>query len=183
MNLQEIKKELLGLSVSGVFRMPIMQRWLLKYSDLYKNTYESFYSKHLYTDHDGSTIRLPPLGKPTDEENFLYLYESLIRISDLHANEIYFEQEMVEYDKIKNSPFLINTWIAKNAIMGAKEYVCFMIDYLDYDENGHEEHLKVYIQNLKELEIFIDRQDFKNTICFLEIFNEFYWNKDFISQK
>ncbi len=183
MNFQEIIQELFKLGESWVFRMYKVRDWIFNYSDLYKKTYDFVHSQHLYTDYDGSTIRLPLCGQPTDEEIFLNLYESLNRILELHANEAYFEKEMVEYDKIKNSPSDIKTWVVKNADIGAKEYVCFLIDHLDYDENGHEEHLIVYIHNLKEAQIFIDRQDFKNTIAFLEFFNELYWIKEILSQK
>ena len=183
MNFLEIKNELWELSDSSVFRMSKIKGWLITYSDLYKKTYDFVYSQHLYTDYDGSIIRLPPCGIPSDEEIFLSLYESLNGIAELHENETYFEKEMVEYYKIKNSPSDIKTWIAKNQDLGAEQYVCFLIDHLDYDENGHEEHLIVYIHNLKEAQIFIDRQDFKNTIAFLEFFNELYWIKEILSQK
>ena len=174
-NAQEITKEFLELGDSQIFRLHKIQSWLFKYSDLYKQTYDFVHSQHLYTDYDGSTIRLPPCGLPTDEEIFINLYTSLNEVLELHANETYFEKEMVEYYKIKNSPSDIKTWIVKNEDLGADQYVCFLIDHLDYDENGHEEHLIVYIHHLKEPKIFIDRQDFKNTIAFLEVFNELYW--------
>ena len=183
MNFQEIIQELFELGESWVFRMYKIQAWLISYSDLYKKTYDVVHSQHLYEDSDGSTIRLPLCGEPTDEEIFINLYESLNGILELHGNETYFEKEMVEYYKIRNSPSDIKTWIVKNEDLGAEQYVCFLIDHLDYDKNGHEEHLKVYIRILKEVEIFIDRQDFKHTIDFLEIFNKIYWNKNFISPK
>lgn len=175
MNFQEITKELLELGDSQVFRLHKIQSWLVSYSDLYKQTYDFVHSQHLYTDYDGSTIRLPLCDKPTDEEIFLNLYESLNGILELHANEAYFEKEIVEYYKIKNSPSDIKTWIAKNEVIGAQDYVCFMIDYLDYNESDGEEHLKVYVPSTSDYEILIDRQDFKNTINFLEIFNAVYW--------
>lgn len=175
MNFQEIIQELFELGESRVFRIYKIQGWLISYSDLYKKTYDFVHSQHLYEDSDGSTIRLPLCGDPTDEEIFINLYESLNEVLELHANETYFENEMIEYYKIKNSPSDIRTWIVKNADIGAKEYVCFLIDHLDYEKNDYEEHLIVYIHHLKEPKIFIDRQDFKNTIDFLEVFNELYW--------
>ena len=58
----------------------------------------------------------------------------------------------------------------------------FFIDYLDYDENEQEEYLSVYVSSVKELNIFIDRQDFRNTIDFLEIFNELYWVQEILPE-
>jgi len=179
-NFQEITKELLELGDSQVFRLHKIQSWLVNYSDLYKQTYDFVHSQHLYEDSDGSTIRLPLCEEPTDEEIFINLYESLNGILELHGNETYFEKEMVEYYKIKNSPSDIKTWIVKNEDLGAEQYVCFLIDHLDYDENGHEEHLIVHIHHLKEPEIYVNRQDFKNTIAFLEVFNELSWVQEIL---
>lgn len=175
MTFQEIKKKFFELKEGRNFKVSNIQLWLSKYSNLYRKTYDSVFRKYLFTDYDGSTIRLPLCGKTTDEEIFLNLYESLNGILELHANEAYFEKEIVEYYKIKNSPSDIKSWIAKNEVIGAQDYVCFMIDYLDYDESDGEEHLKVYVPSLSDYEILIDRQDFKNTINFLEIFNAVYW--------
>jgi hypothetical protein len=178
MNLLEIKKELWGLSKSGVFRLDKIQEWVISYVDLYKKNYAFVYNQHLYTAQDGSTIRLPLCAPPKDEEIFLSLYESLKRILELHANETYFEHELFDYYKMINSTSAVNKWIEKNENFGAIEYVTFLTDYLDYNFNGKEEHLKVPLSNFKEFEIFVDRQDFKNTINFLEIFNEYYWVKE-----
>lgn len=180
MNFQEIKRELWELCGNGVFRMSKIQEWINSYSELYKKTYDFVHSQHLYEDSDGSTIRLPLCGEPTNEKIFLSIYASLNGILELHINETYFEKEMVEYFKIKNSPSDIKTWIVKNEDLGAEQYVCFLIDHLDYDENGHEEHLIVYIHHLKGPEININRQDFKNTIAFLEVFNELYWVQEIL---
>lgn len=156
--------------------------WLLKYSDFYKRTYDFVHNQHLFTTDDGSIIRLPPFGKPTDREKFLDLYESLDKISELYRTEKYFEREMVVYQKIKNSQSDLKHWVAKNEELGANKYVCFLIDYLDYDKNDEEVNLKIFILESKELEIYIDRQDFKNTIDFLEIFNELYWVQEILPE-
>lgn len=156
----------------------IIEWWLFKHSALYKKTYESVYNQHLFTTDDDSVIRLPPFGKLTDQDFFLDLYEALDTISKFHRNEKYFKQEMVTYNKIKHSHSNLKNWIAKNEDFGAEKYVSFLIDYLDYDENDEEEHLSVYVHSLKELEIYVDRHNFKNTIDFLEKFNELYWTNE-----
>ena len=129
---------------------------------------------------DGSIVRLPPFGEPTDQDKFLDLYKALDIICEFHRNEKYFEKELTEYQKIKDSQSDIKNWIAKNEDLGAEKYVCFLVDYLDYSENA--EHLSVYVHSSKDLEIYIDRQDFKNTIEFLEIFNELYWEKEILPE-
>lgn len=147
--------------------------WLLKHSDYYKKISEIVFSKHLYTLCDGSSIRLPTFEEPNDPEKFLDVYKALDTVCELHRNEKYFEQELIEYNKIKDSQFDVKNWVSKNEVLGAEKYVCFLVDYLDYTENA--KHLNIYIHSSKELEIYIDREDFRNTIGFLEIFNELYW--------
>ncbi|WP_418637842.1 hypothetical protein [Winogradskyella sp.] len=154
--------------------------WLLKYSDFYKKTSDIVYNQHFFTTDDGSVIRLPPLGEPTDQEKFLDLYQALDTICEFHRNEKYFEQELTEYKKIKDSQSDLKKWIAKNEDLGTEKYVCFLVDYLDYSENA--KHLSVYVHSSKNLEIYIDQQDFKNTIEFLEIFNELYWEKEILPE-
>lgn len=182
MKLDSLISELFELKKNGTLSISIIEWWLLKYSEFYKKTYDFVYSQHLFTTDDGSVIRLPPFGKPTDKEKFLDLYIALDTISEFHRNEKYFQQELTEYQKIKNSHSDLKKWVAKNENLGADKYVCFLIDYLDYDENDQEEHLNVYVSSLKELEIYIDRKDFKNTIDFLEIFNELYWVQEILPE-
>tara|TARA_R110002096_G_scaffold434449_1_gene656038 strand:+ start:1147 stop:1722 length:576 start_codon:yes stop_codon:yes gene_type:complete len=182
MKLDSLISELFELKKNGILSISIIEWWLLKYSEFYKKTYDFVYSQHLFTTDDGSVIRLPPFGKATDEEKFLELFKALDTICELNRNEQYFEQELTEYQKIKNSQSELKNWVTKNEYLGADKYVCFLIDYLDYDENDQEEHLNIYVSSLKELEIYIDRKDFKNTIDFLEIFNELYWVQEILSE-
>jgi hypothetical protein len=107
------------------FSINKIEWWLLKYSDLSEKTYEFVHSEHLFTTDDGSIIRLPPFGKPTDQDKFLDLYNALDTLSELHRNEIYFEKELVEYHLTKNSHSDLKNWVAKNEILGAEKYVCF----------------------------------------------------------
>ena len=163
-----------------VFKISKIEWWLLKYSEFYKRTSDFVYSQHLFKMDDGSTVRLPPFGEPTDQEKFLDLYKALDIICEFHRNEKYFKQELTDYQKIKDSQSDLKKWIAKNECLGAEKYICFLVDYLDYSENA--EHLNIYVHSSKELEIYIARQDFKNTIEFLEIFNELYWEKEILPE-
>tara|TARA_R100000306_G_C4364743_1_gene137053 strand:+ start:662 stop:1213 length:552 start_codon:yes stop_codon:yes gene_type:complete len=158
---------------SKVFSINEIEWWLLKYSDFYKITYDFVHSQHLFKMDDGSTVRLPPFAEPTDQEKFLDLYKALDTICGFHRNEKYFKQELTEYKKIKSSQSDLKKWVVKNEDLGADKYVCFLVDYLDYSEIV--EDLNIYIHSSKELEIYVDRQDFWNTIEFLEKFNELYW--------
>lgn len=181
MDIEKIYIDLKKTSELNRLQVKKLEWWLLKYSDLYKKTFDFVYSQHLFTTDNGSVIRLPPFGEPTDQEKFLDLYQALDKICEFHRNEKYFKQELTEYEKIKDSQSDLKSWVAKNEVLGADKYVCFLVDYLDYSENA--EYLSVYFHSSKDLEIYIDRQDFKNTIEFLEIFNELYWVQEILSEK
>lgn len=124
---------------------------------------------------DGSTVRLPPCGNVSSLEHFLNLYDALNTITQLHRKEKYFEEEITNYMRIKNSPIELKKWVEKNEYIGSKEYVTFILDYLDYSENAY--HLSVFVIDQKRLEICIDRQYFKSTIKFIDIFNKLFWEQ------
>jgi len=163
------------LNQKKILKMDLIEWWLLKYSKHYKETYNFLYNQDLFELEDGSTIRLPSFGKKTNDEEFLDLYEALDKISEFHRSEEYLKQELVYYHKIKDSQSDLKNWVTKNEYLGAEKYACFIIDYLDYNKNDKEIHLNIFVPSLEELSILIDRENFRSTIYFLEIFNELYW--------
>lgn len=171
--------DLQQLKSSGIYTIEKIEFWLLKYSNSYKSIHNFIYSQHLSNLEDGSTVRLPPFTKVSKEEIFIDLYDALVTISGFHRNEKYFKQEMLAYQKIKNSFSNLRFWTAKNENLGAEKYACFLIDYLDYAEDEKVEHLSVFVPSLNEFDIYIDRQDFTHTIDFLKTFNELYWCKKY----
>jgi hypothetical protein len=172
-----------NLKSNSLYSIDKINLWLLKYSDSYKKTIHFIESKkEEFELEDASSVWLPPIKEPisNSEKKFIILYGVLNTISEFHRNEKYFEQEMTEYHKIKHSKSDLKKWVAKNETLGAEKYVCFLIDYLDYSENPV--HLNIYLNTLNELNIYIDRQEFKNTIDFLEIFNELYWVQEILPE-
>lgn len=149
--------------------------WLLKYSGEYNRTDRLESSKHLNIEKDGTIVRLPPTLEPNENDKFLCLFRALNKLTVFHKNEDYFRTQMTKYHKIKSSKSELGEWLIENKIFGADKYVCFLIDYLDYDENDNEIHLSVFVHSATELNIFAERADFKYTIEFLETFNELYW--------
>ena len=168
-------KRFLDLSETSVFTIKDIDGWLFHYSELYETTHDLFYNKYLFELEDGSKVRLPPVEKKTEEENFLHLYDALNAISKFHKNERYFEEQMAQYQKIKNYKNHLKNWIENNEHLGSDQYACFLLDYLDYDEDDKVEHLKIHVLSSVPLEVYVDRNNFKYTIEFLEAFNALYW--------
>src|SRR5690554_6619279 len=174
--------DFINLSKTSLYSIKKIEWWLLKYSDTYKEIIAFNKSKYVTIRLDDGTIsKLPPLNESTEHRVFLDLYRRLDDISKFHRYEDYFEQQMNEYCKIKNSHYELKKWVAKNEDLGASNFVLFLVDYLDYSE--HPEHLNVYLPYSKELDLYIERKDFKNMIEFLEIFDELYWVQEILPER
>ena len=106
------------------------------------------------------------------------LFNALDNLSAFHKFEKYFKEQMSEFKDIKSSQVGLKEWLLKNEELGADKFVCFLLDYLDYDLDDKVEHLKVHICQENNLDIYLDRADFKNTIEFLKTFNELYWTDE-----
>ncbi|WP_149304908.1 hypothetical protein [Pareuzebyella sediminis] len=163
-------KEFEDLKEEGFYSMVKIEFWLLKYWELYKESRSYVQTQDLLKMDDGISVRLPLFWNPKDEEKFLELYTKLDSVSEFQRNESYISKLLVEYHAIKNSQTDLKKWYNKNVSLFKDKYATFLMDYLDYDVNDKEEHLLVHVDSLKELEIDIDKSDFKNTIEFLEIF-------------
>lgn len=167
--------ELKTLSSDSLFSIDKIEWWLLKHEKFYVKSKQHNLSEYLYKI-DGKEVRLPDnIGNPTDEEKFIDVYESLDNLSKFHRNEEYFKQEMAIYKELKNEPQKVKQWLKKNEKLGFDDYVCFLTDYLDYDTDDKVYHLSIFFLNNEEFEVYVDRDDFKYTIEFLEIFNGLYW--------
>ena len=155
--------------------------WLLKYSDEFKKIENAEKNNHLFKLDDGSIINLPPLCEKNENQYFLDLYNALNELSILHRYETHFKGQMTEFKKLQSSKVGINKWLLQNEKLGTEKFVCFLIDYLDYDEADKVEHLKIFVHSLTEIDIYVDIADFRNTVDFLENFNKLYWTEEQIA--
>mgnify|MGYP005990826935 CR=1 FL=1 len=167
----------------SVISISKIEWWLLKYSKEYHRIDRIESSKHLHIEEDETVVRLPPTLKPNRNSKFLCLFRALEELANFHKFENYFGNQLSEYEKIKSSKSKLENWLKSNEKLGADKFVCFLIDYLDYDEDDKVEHLSVCVHSSNELDIFVNRTDFKNTIEFLETFNEIYWTHEKFAQK
>lgn len=157
--------------------------WLLKYKGKFEQIKKIENSKNLHIAEDGTILRLPMSFEPNPNDKFLALYKALDELTEFHKFEEYFSKQMIEYSKVKSSQAELKEWLSKNEKLGADKFVCFLIDYLDYDEDDKVEHLNIFVHSATEIKIFVDREGFKNTIFFLETFNEIYWTDDSNAKK
>ncbi len=172
-------QDLIGLGENDIFRMDRIQWWLLKYRDYILELKAIEENKHLFKQNDGGYARLPSCSINKANIIQISVFDSLEIIADLHKNEVYFKGELIDFKDIGNKAQLIN-WISRNEKIGGDDYVCFLLDYLDYAENA--EHLSVFCLYAKTLNIYINKFDFQYTLQFLEIFNKYYWEDDILGK-
>jgi hypothetical protein len=174
-NIAQAFFEIEKLKVDFLLSMPKIEWWLLKYSDQYKKITKKESNEHLFQLDDCKMVSLPPFWEKTENQTFLDLYSALNELSNFHRFENYFKQQMSELRSIKSSKIGLKKWLLHNEKLGTEKFACFLIDYLDYDEDDKIEHLNIFVDSAKELNIYVDKADFKNTVDFLENFNELYW--------
>lgn len=140
--------------------------WLEKYFNLYTLSKECWNNGSCYGE-------LPCVCTLNNEYSiFVNFYDSLKTISEYHSLEVYFEQELANYQYINKDKVNISIWLKKNQSLILSKYECFISKYLGYSETSY--HLNIFINGFDEFEIFVNRGYFKNTLSCIVIFNELY---------
>lgn len=170
-------QELIGLGENNILRMDRIQWWLLKYRDYILELKAIEENQHLFKQNVGGYARLPSCSINKTNIIQISVYDSLEVIADFHKNEVYFKGELNDYNGLKNKAQLIN-WVVRNEKIGGDDYICFLLDYLDYADDA--EHLSIFFLHAKDLNIYIHKSDFQSTLQFLEIFNKYYWEDEIL---
>src|SRR5690606_2071947 len=163
-----ITSELKYLANKVLIRMEEIEKWLSRNKELRDRCFQIYSSQHLYFI-DSQYLRLPDdLSSSTLEEKLVDVYDTLDELKKLHSKEEYFKRELTSYYQNSQNIKWISKWIARNETIAYQEFLMFLIDYLDYDDNENEYHLKLFFLNSKDLDLYVERDDFCNTIKFLE---------------
>jgi len=157
--------------------------WLLKYEDVFETIERVEKNKRIYNCQVYNYIKVLLFGKPDDNSKFINLYKSLDKLSMLHRYENYFLNELNKHNKINQNHSLLKAWATKNKHMGIVVYGDFFVDVLTYNKPKKNSPLKVKVNKLKEFDIIIDREEFKNTIEFLNIFNDLFWKQNILPEE
>jgi hypothetical protein len=145
--------------------------WTLKQEGLYKKAKET---KHI----DSCFGDLPCSCTLDNTENkFIYFYDALLEMTAMHKHESYFEQQLQDFYSIKDDQELIKDWVKKNEQICSEELFLFLIDHLDYEENAYHP-----VINCSDFKLYVNREDFKNTIKALEFFSLYYWENKILSK-
>lgn len=168
---QQIKDTVSDLNnneINFTLRINRINSWLKNKSNLYT------FCKINWNNNNSLFSELPDCNTlNSDELKFKNLYESIKEISDLHKLETYCKSEVLNFETIKNVPTEVNQWLAKNEVLGSQTLAGLTIDYLDYEDNPT--HLQIPSPDFTDLEVLIDRNEFKYTIQFIQVFNQYYY--------
>lgn len=154
----------------GIFKMKDVNSWLIDHVDQYSKIKSNRIQHNIH----------PSLFSINMEDLFLSFFEALQELSELHQDEKYFQKEVEFVKNIEDDIPLLKRWLIKNEDLGSSKFVCFEANFLDYSDDVH--HLNVYVHKFDLFEIYVNRDDFKYTIAFLNIFNHLYWEKKLLPE-
>jgi hypothetical protein len=175
------------------YSIDVIQWWLMKYGDLRKaseidracicGTCSNICS--CFKDPCECYAYLPPYcGLHSDKNNaytsFREIFDKLDELIDAHKDEKYFENELIEYEIIKDNPTRLKEWVKKNEYLGTEKHFMFQINHLDYMGDVH--HVQLYTSPDENLDIYLDIKDFKHLNNFLDIFSNLFWNEKILPE-
>src|SRR5690606_26437321 len=102
------------------------------------------------------------------------LHSELKEIVGLHQYEEYFREELEVLENVRDDHPALMQWLKKNEQLGADDFLIFWTEWLDEDDTI----VKPWIMKEKDLGIKFRPEEWKNTIKFIEEFNEIYWNSE-----
>jgi hypothetical protein len=139
--------------------------WMLKHEELYEKARETWKIGSCFSD--------LPCGCSSNsvERMFIYFYDSMHKMTEIHKNESYFEKELQDFHSIKDDKELTENWFKKN------EEISFDILYFFIYQLYEEEYVHHPSFSHEESEFFVNRADYNNIISVLEIFRDSFWDK------
>lgn len=173
-NIKDAIQEFKLYSTEYIYTIDQIKSWLDQQDDLYE------YAKLNWN--AGSCCGSLPCGHTLNNElsSFINFHDALKEIVEVHDYEAYFWQALEEYQLIKDNQLKLKEWVKRNERLGSKEFICFFPRYLDYSVNPY--HLKVFVSDFHEFEIYVNRNCFLNTIAFIEIFDKLFWEDEILPE-
>jgi len=164
-------KELENLSDNGVFNRNKIEWWLLKYDEDYQHYYndkETRSKMKITCRADVSSHRKESIDLLNKINVFLDTYEVLDKVSEFFRNELYFKDEVVFYNSIKNDLKQLNSWLEIHELDKANKYAEFVSLFQNTSTlSGY--GFEIFYPFSLPIKIKLDESDFKYTLRYLEI--------------
>jgi hypothetical protein len=164
-------RELKSLSEKGIYKKSKLKWWLQKYADQY-----TYFIKGR-ENRDAMAITYRADARPEVKEfihlenkinTFLDTYETLENVIELYANETYYKEQIVAYNKVKNNVSELNNWLATQYLDTGKQQSDFKIlfgdnrELIDYS-------FKIHFPLSLNLSLIVDGNEFQYSLQFLNI--------------
>lgn len=158
--------ELLGsLEKDGLFNVPKINWWILKYEEL--NEY-SWNHRHTGSCIEGMGCSC---SSNSPESKLSSLYSDLREVVVLHNYEKYFEEQLSVFRYVKDDYPALMQWLKKNEILGSEKFLLFWLEWYVEDSNL----VIPFIPEWKNNDFKFKAEEWKNSIKFCKLFNELYW--------
>lgn len=159
------------LGKNGLYSMAIVECWLMKYEHYFKQLNTDWYCPN-----KGCTMIIGGncfCNPKSDEYMFLELFKSFDVLSQYQKKEEYFKEELECYYTVKDDPIRLKELVIKNEEIGLNGWMDFLLRYLNYCDNAI--LLRVFDKSILGYDVFVDNNDFKYTVEFLDLFNDLFW--------
>ncbi|OBQ56927.1 hypothetical protein JJL45_02590 [Tamlana sp. s12] len=168
-----ILEEFKSLQSHGIYSIDKVEWWLLKHETHYKNLKGYWYCPNPDCLH--RIIQHCSCKTKHDEFKFLELFEALDKLSNYRKSENYAKQELIKYHTISHDEKLVAKWLEENDKVGEACFF-FLFEHQGYDSNPV--HLLVVRESLLGYRVYVDSNDFKGLIEFMEIFIDLKYKDD-----
>ena len=161
-----------SLADNGIYSVARIEWWLLKFEDLFQSvssSYTTLCNKCVNDEKVGvmrsCVFNLTYCPKTDEKWEFIQLYESFDKLTQIHKNEILCNHTLSEYSKLP-----LSLW-ANSYIFLGERLQTFYWDYLDYGkEDDLDKNLFISEVIYPDLHIYVDKDDFQNIRQFIELF-------------
>lgn len=183
--------ELKSLQCNSTYTFPVLNWWLLKYSDLYKSLLKNldvicekckgFKEQDLLTDcmlSPNYCVKIKP------ENIFIKHYEGLDRFTQIYKYEKLCLSAIEVYYLEPESNENMRRWLINNYDLWKENVFDFGVFHLDNDETLIE-LMKLYNPNFVNLDItiLVERKNFKSIEEFLDLYSKYFYEKRLYPEK
>ncbi len=162
--------EFLSLGNKNLFEVAIIQAWLIKYEPLYDRLIQLGkikFNKDGYCD-----IKLL---NPA-QNDFFSFYRYMQAIVDESKYDSFCRDEMLKYQLIKDDRIKLKAWLKSNYNLGIKTLGEYFY-HMDYQGPLTGPHLRILHFSFDEMELYVNRKDFKNMIAYILVVNDLFYEQ------
>ncbi len=161
---EQANEELMAFKINGVFEMPQIEWWLMKYEYLYKRhikTVDAFHGASIFAE------SYNPFNK------FWQYYERLEEISSYYRRDLLLEEILKQYEQVKDNREELKEWVRQNESLYMDNLNCMWFD---------QKSQTVMVYLFLEEHLHISRVYFNRIIFFREIIHYLIFEEEILPE-